>query len=301
MQKTTRILWENQHLSRCFLTLPDPRVRGRCKYPLFNILCITLCALICGADTWKAIEKFGHLRYRWLNQFLDLSSGIPSHYTFARVFERINPQELQSVFMSWVMQFTQLLKDDVINIDGKTLCGSSHEGVKKASHIVNAFAARQKITLGCVKTPDKSNEIKGIPLLLKALNPTGCIITIDAMGTQKGIANLIRIKQAEYVLALKKNHKRFYRHVDTLFSKANALQYKAMVFREQGTKDYDHSRIEEREYTILPAMYLPQYKKSWRDLQAFIKVKSTRHLKTHLEESTRYYITSIPFHSIPRV
>ena len=153
------------------------------------------------------------------------------------------------------------------------------------------------MTIGSIKTPDKSNEIKGIPPLLKLLPISGCIITIDAMGTQKGIANLIRLRGAHYMLALKKNHKRFYKKVETLFVKAKQLNYNAMVYKESEVYDYDHSRYEKREYTVLPMMYLPSESKIWNGLQAFIQVKSMRYIGDEKQEMSRYYISSLPFHN----
>lgn len=296
----SKIMWNSfraQPLFYCFVNLKDPRVKGRCLYPLINIVAITICGLICGADSWKGIELFAKKRKRWLESVLDLSSGIPSHYTLARVFSLIDPDDFQTCFMNWVTQVYQLLEDDIVNIDGKTLRGSSHKnGDKKAAHIINAYSARKKITLGEVKTPDKSNEIKGIPILLKQLNLAHAIITMDAMGTQKGIASLIRKKQSHYVLALKQNHKRFYRKVNRLFERADQLNFRGMVARQWSDKNYDHSRIEEREYTILPMMYLAQYRKTWKDLSVFIRVKSTRETVEGIERSVRYYISSIPYH-----
>ncbi|RUR21145.1 ISAs1 family transposase, partial [Legionella qingyii] len=169
-------------------------------------------------------------------------------------------------------------------------------GNKKATHLINAYSPRLSTTLASTATPDKSNEIKGIPILLKALAIKDKIITIDAMGTHKGIANLIRLKQAHYVLALKKNHQRLYKKVDNLFAKADELNYKAMVYQQKESMNYDHSRIEERKYTLLPAMYLPRYSQQWKDLSAYIRVESIRHLPTgHVETATRYYITSLPY------
>lgn len=296
MDKSTFKSAIKQPLFSCFLNLKDPRVGGRCLHPLMTIIGITLCALICGADTWKAIELFGKKRKRWLSQYFDLSSGVPSHYTIARVFSLLEPKDVQSCFQQWVSLICQLVADDIINIDGKTLCGSSHvRGDKKAAHIVNAFAARQKITLGEIKTPDKTNEIKAIPPLLNMLDTEGMIITIDAMGTQKGIAKLIREKKAHYVLSLKENHKRFYKKVDRLFSRADELKFNAMVYHRWEDMSYGHGRIEEREYTVLPMMYLPFFKKEWKDLNLFIRVKSKRHLGGKTEESVRYFISSVPW------
>lgn len=205
MKKVTRISFLDQPLFRAFLDVPDPRVGGRCLYPLFEIIFITLCALIAGCDSWKSIENFGKSRRRWLSQFVELKNGIPSHLTFARVFSRIDPVALEHSMRHWVAQIVKLMMWDIINIDGKTARGSGHSNSdKRKMHLINAYHARKKVSLGSEKTPDKSNEIKGIPILLKSLNITGTIITIDAMGSQKGIANLIRENKAHYVLALKK-------------------------------------------------------------------------------------------------
>jgi predicted transposase YbfD/YdcC len=189
------------------------------------------------------------------------------------------------------------MTDDLINIDGKAARGSSHKrSGKKAIHIVNAYCPRLKATLSSVKTMEKSNEIKAIPILLQNLNPAGCTVTIDAMGTQRGIANLIRQKRAHYLLSLKENHKRFYRKVDRLFLLAHEKNFQGMVYKNYETKDYGHGRIEERQYKVLPTMYLPAYKKEWRDISAFIQLRSKRYLACgKIEESTRYYITSLQF------
>lgn len=299
MEKVTHNCLLDQPLFRIFVNLKDPRVGGRCLHPFINIIFITLCSLVGGADSWKAIEEFGKERKRWLSQFINLKNGIPSHLTFARVISIIDPIVFEQCIREWINGITNVLAMDIINIDGKTACGSGHvNGDKNNMHLINAYLAREKISLGSVRTPDKSNEIKGIPILLKALQIAGTIITMDAMGTQKGIANLIREKQAHYVLALKKNHKKFYRNVESIFARADKLNHQNMVSSHEETNDYGHHRIEDREYSILPMMYFFKHKKNWRDLSAIIRVKSTRDFlnKTKVKEiSTRYYITSLPF------
>jgi predicted transposase YbfD/YdcC len=301
--KVTRDLDVNQYLFTCFLSIEDPRVEGRVKHPLINIIFIVLCGLISGCDTWKAIELFGREKKKWLSQFLDLSFGIPTHYTLARVFELIDPGEFEKCLELWINCIVNLVSGDIISIDGKTQRGSSHvQGNKKANHIVSAYSAKEEVVIGNVKTPSKTNEIKAIPMLLKKLDIHSKIITIDAMGTQKGVANLIREKQGNYVLALKENHKRFHRKVRRLFKCAEEYHYKGMVYRKNQTKDYGHGRIEEREYTVLPMMYLPKFKKEWRDLQVFTQLRSTRHLANgKIEKSTRYYISSLPLKSFERI
>jgi predicted transposase YbfD/YdcC len=288
------IIPNGQVLIDAFSKLDDPRVRGRCLHRLTDIIFITVCAIICGAQHWNEISEFGLQRIEWLKQFIKLEHGIPSHQTIGRVFALIPADDLLDCFMEWSVSTTQLKKHDLIAIDGKTLRKSSHEASgQKALHLINAFVTTQGITLGSIKTPDKSNEIKGIPPLLKALPIEGCTITIDAMGTQRGIANLIVSKNANYVLALKENHKGFYKKVKNLFEKAKELNYEAMVYENVTTTDYDHSRYEKREYTFLPLMYLFQQKRHWAGLQTFIQVKSIRHVGKKIEESFRYYISSL--------
>lgn len=292
----------NQWLFQCLLSIRDPRVRGRCTYPLINILIIALCGIICGANTWEAIAEFGMKRFRWLNQFIDMSCGVLSPLTFARVFSLIRPEEFQRCLILWMSQFFELLKNDIINIDGKSLRGSARKSrEEKATHIVSAYLAKEQATLAEERVPDKTNEIRAIPILLKNLQIQGCIITIDAMGTQKGIANLACIKQANYVLALKENHKRFYRHVERTFLGADQINYQEMVCKTEKTKNYGHGRIEERTYTLLPMMYFYKYKKDWRDLQSILRIQSARYKNGEIEKSTRYYITSLPFNQFQRI
>jgi predicted transposase YbfD/YdcC len=298
-------LLKDQPLFQVFADLKDPRVGGRCLHPLINIIFITICGLISGCDGWKAIENFGKEKIRWLSQFIDLENGVPSQLTFARVIARVDPISLERCVRVWFQKIYQLSAWDIINFDGKTACGSGHvNGEKKKMHLVNAYSPKHTISLGSERTADKSNEIKAIPILLKELNIAGTIITMDAMGTQKGIANLIREKQAHYVLALKENHKKFYRNVESTFKRADQLQYQNMVSGNNKTNDYGHQRIEGREYTILPMMYFFKHKKNWRDFQAVIRVKSdTQRLQKNqdAEISTRYYITSIPFKMYSRM
>lgn len=295
--QVTRKFKKNQSLFNCFLTIKDPRVGGRCTHPLLSILVIVLCGLICGCDGWKAMELLAKSRKRWLSQFIDLSSGIPSHQTLARVFSIIEPQEFERCLQDWIAEMCVLFEDDIIAIDGKTSRGSSHKrGNKPAIHMINAYNPRSASPLGSTLTPNKSNEIKGIPILLKQLNLKNKIVTIDAMGTQKGIAKLIRLKQADYVLALKKNQGKLYKKVDKLFQKADELTYTAMVYQQKESSNYDHSRFETRRYTVLPMMYLPAFSKQWKDLNAFIRVESERYLACgNIEQATRYYISSLSF------
>jgi predicted transposase YbfD/YdcC len=294
MYQNTEPSLDGQALINAFLPLRDPRTRGRCLHRLVDIIFIAICAILCGAKHWNEIEEFGRQRISWLGQYIKIENGIPSHQTFCRVFSLIPPEDMLACFIEWSVSKTKLNQNDIIAIDGKTLRKSGNESANQSPlHLINAYITNSGITIGSAKTPDKSNEIKGIPILLKSLPIANCIITIGAIGTQKGIANLIILKGANYVLALKNNHKKLFKKVKNIFETAEKLQYQAMVYKENTTCDYDHSRYERREYTFLPIMYLPFEKESWKGLQTFIRVKSIRHIGNNMEESFRYYISSI--------
>lgn len=288
---------------KCFSDMEDPRVEGRTQHLLIDIIVIAICAVVCGADTWKSIEAFGHGKYHWLKRFLELPHGIPSDQTFARVFSLIPAESFLACFMRWV-NWEDLKKPmEIVAIDGKTLRRSHHHRLgKKAIHIVNAFATENGLAIGQEKTDDKSNEIKAIPRLLKKLELRGCIVTLDAMGCQKGIANLIRLKKADYVLATKGNQGRLHKKISRLFDKAQALEFNAMVFKESKTVEGDHGRIEERTYTFLPQMYLFEFKAEWKDLQTFVKVDNHIVYANGKEERiSRYYISSLSWKQTDKI
>lgn len=291
-----------QSIIKNFVNLEDPRVKGRCKYPLIEIIVIVLCGLICGAKYWSQMEEFARQKEKWLKKFITLEHGIPSFKTISRVMSIVPAEAFEACFRQWADSIREKKNLEVIAIDGKTLRKSSNENAdRSAAHLINAFASQNGITVAVEKTPDKSNEIKGIPKILNSLEIDNALITIDAMGCQKGIAKLIRFRNAHYVLALKKNHKRFYRKVAHLFHRAKELNYSGMVIREHVTRDSDHSRGERREYTLLPIMYMHKYKKVWTDLETLVQVKCRRYTTKGRETSYRYYISSLPIKSHLRI
>ncbi len=172
-----------------FAELDDPRVERTRRHKLVDILAIAICATICGADSWVRIELFGRSKLAWFQSFLELPHGIPSHDTFGDVFARLDPVQLQNCCISWTQAIAELLPGEVVAIDGKTARRSyDRAGKKGAIHRVSAWATQQTLTLGQVKTDEKSNEITAIPQLLEL---HGCIVTIDAMGCQREIAQRI--------------------------------------------------------------------------------------------------------------
>ncbi|NEO95956.1 MAG: ISAs1 family transposase, partial [Moorea sp. SIO3G5] len=205
-----------------FATLKDPRIERTREHLLIDIIAIAILAVLSGAEGWVAIETYGKAKYEWLKEFLELPNGIPSHDTFSRVFARINPEEFQNGFLSWVNSITQKLGVEVIAIDGKTLKQSYDRSQgQKALHIVSAWSSSHQLVLGQKKVQNKSNEITAIPDLIEMLEIEGSIITIDAMGCQKAITSLIIKKKADYLIGLKANQKCLYEEVKDWFESGN--------------------------------------------------------------------------------
>ena len=188
-----------------FAELDDPRVERTRHHKLVDILAIAICATICGADSWVHVALFGKSKRDWFQTFLELPHGIPSHDTFGAVFARLDPMQLQNCFVSWTQAIAELLPGEVVRrrrIDGKTARRSyDRAGKKGAIHMVSAWASQQSLTLGQVNTDEKSNEITAILSAsggLEMLDLNGCIVTIDAMGCQREIAQQITEGGADY-------------------------------------------------------------------------------------------------------
>src|SRR5215207_7016646 len=193
-------------LEACFGDLPDPRVVGRCDHKLLDIVIIAICAVITGADSWVDVETFGQRKRGWLETFLELANGIPTHDTFGRVFAALDAQAFQTGFARWVEGVFAATRGQVVALDGKTVRGSHDKTIgKDAIHMVSAWASGAGIVLGQRKVAAKSNEITAIPELLRLLDVAGCIVTIDAMGCQTTIAQAIRDEKADYILRVKDN------------------------------------------------------------------------------------------------
>jgi predicted transposase YbfD/YdcC len=255
---------------------------------------IAVLSFICGAEGWTDIEDFGEAHKAWLNQYLDLPHGIPTHDTFARVIMRINPSIFQECFINLMKDWMKQTQGDLIALDGKTLRRSHRwkEG-QGPLHLISAWATKNRLSLGQLKTKSKSNEITAIKELLKLIDIKGCTVSIDAMGCQKEMASQIKEAESDYILAVKANQGHLYDGLIHLFFKAKELNYEAMVFSKDETIDGDHGRIETRRYTVLPVMYKFDYKKHWRGLQSFIRVESIREINDKTSIESRYYISSL--------
>jgi predicted transposase YbfD/YdcC len=261
-----------------FSNIDDPRVERTKQHKLIDIITIAICAVICGADSWVAIETYGLAKYEWLQQFLELPNGIPSHDTFARVFARVDPQQFQACFLSWVKSVSKITEGEVIAIDGKTLKHSYDKGAEKgAIHMVSAWATANRLVLGQRQVDQKSNEITAIPELIKILDISGCIVTIDAMGCQKEIVKLITQRQGDYIITLKKNQNNLYKNVENLFREAIATGFQGFNQSEYHTREENHGREEIRHYLMLSdiAERIDPNQK-WADLKSVGMVERSR-------------------------
>jgi predicted transposase YbfD/YdcC len=251
--------------------------------------------VISGADDWVEIADYGRIKHEWFKTFLELRGGIPSHDTFGRVFSRIDPEQFGKCLINWIEEAVPRDGPDIIAIDGKTARRShdrANEG--KAIHMVNAWAVRNRLVLGQVKTEDKSNEITAIPELLKLIDVKECVVTIDAMGCQKEIARQIVEQGGDYVLSLKGNQGNLHKEVELLFEKAKEDNYRDLPHDTHTTVDGDHGRVETRTYTTIGDVDWFEDKSKWPKLSSFGMAESRREIGDHVTEDTRYFISSLP-------
>jgi predicted transposase YbfD/YdcC len=282
-----------QHFAR----LEDPRI-DRCKrHQLLDILVIAICAVICGADDFTEMETFGKAKLAWFKTFLDLPHGIPSHDTFGRVFARLDPAQFEACFLRWVRALQDLLPDEVVAVDGKELRRSHDRAAGKAAiMMVSAWASAQHLVLGQVKVDDKSNEITAIPALLDVLSLEGAVVTIDAIGCQKEIAQKVIEKGGQYVLALKDNQPNLAADVALLFQDLHQSRPGAYQADHAQCTEKGHGRIEIREcWTINDAALLAPLRGSegWDHLHSLIEVRAERRLGDETTVKTRYYLSSL--------
>jgi len=283
-----------EKLKVCFADMPDPRVVGRTDHRLLDILVLTVCAVLCGVDDWDGVEVWGKAKLQWLRQYIALENGIPSHDTIGRVFAAMDSRKFQECFIRWTSSICTSLVGQVVAIDGKTQRGSHHRGLgKKAIHMVSAFASEQSITLGQLKTEEKSNEITAIPELLGMLELKGSIVTIDSMGCQTEIAKTIQTKEADYLFALKGNHSHLHEQVQEFFKVAEQHDYLGLLYKPYETCEKGHGRIETRRVVALSSEYLEQVS-AWQGLQSMIMVESVREIGDKRSSELRYYISSLP-------
>jgi len=275
-----------------FQDLPDPRVERTRKHPLINIVFMAVCGVLSGSNSIAGIHEFAIDRRSWFVRYLDLTNGIPSEDTFGRVLARIDPAAFEKCLLSWIQTVQELTEDHLVAIDGKTLRGSGdHERGRAAIHMVSAWAAENKLSLGQVVVSEKSNEITAIPELLQLLDISGALVTIDAMGCQREIAERIRDGGGDYALAVKQNQPKLYEQVEGAISEA--LDGDTEDFDEYQTIENGHGRQETRTYAIVAASESVDPDDLWRDLSA-VGIAISERVDSQGRQSieSRYYILS---------
>jgi len=273
-----------------FISMTDPRRtdKGKFYYPLQEILFLTIASVISGADNWTAISRFGKAKLDWLRTYYPYENGVPSHDVLGDLFARIDHQQFASCFTDWINSISVYTNGEVVAIDGKTICNSDDKtSGKSAIHVVSAYAATNKLCLGQQVTDQKSNEITAIPELLKILDIKGYIVTIDAMGCQKKIAQNIIDQDADYILMVKDNQKELKSQVEKMFTIGKISDSYTQV-------DSGHGRVETRKCDIVRNLTFMDDKEDWPALTKVIRVQSERYDKQNNKtaQHTRFYIGS---------
>jgi predicted transposase YbfD/YdcC len=290
------VTFYNQLLDQ-FSQVPDPRCGNAKRHWLLDILAITLCAVIAGADTWVEIAEFARSKATWLQTWLALPNGIPSHDTIARVFARLDPAALQTCFVG-VVQILSQQAAQVIAIDGKCLRHSFDTAADQdAIYMVSAWATQQRLVFGQVKVDAKSNEITAVPRLLALLELAGCIVTLDAMGCQKAIAKQIRAQGGDYVLALKDNHPNLAADVAACFEHAQQHRFEDVAHSCCESLTCGHGRQEGRRCDLITLLahdpLWQDVQAEWSGLRSLVRLTRTRREGSQTSVEVHYYLSSL--------
>lgn len=278
-----------------FGELDDPRAQHSIEHQLIDIVMVTICAVICGAEGWGEIENYGKAKQAWLGTFLELPNGIPSHDTIERLFARLRPAQLQQCFVNWVEAVFEISQGQLIALDGKTLRGSFEKGGKRSIvHMVSAWATQNRIVLAQRKVNEKSNEITAIPELLKMLDLEGAVVSMDAMGCQTAIAKQIVDQGGDYVLALKGNQGNLWEDVSQLFAQAQQQAFQGIEYDYYKTQEQGHGRQETRRYWVMGQTDYLVGAEKWAKLTTIGCVESQRQMGDILSCEMRYYLSSLP-------
>ena len=280
-----------------FAELQDPRLERSRLHKLLDVVFIAVCALLCGANDFVGMEKFGKAKKDWLKKYLELPNGIPSHDTFGRVVQALEPQGFVDCFRSWVTTFADTDAGRHISIDGKTARASLDRGAgQNALHVVTAWARANGLVLGQVAVDDKSNEITAIPKLLEMLELSGAVVTIDAMGCQADIVAQIRQKDGDYILAVKSNQEHLEEDVVEAFAVADERREQNRQCPEVSVHENtcaSHGRQEHRHYEALPVPKNLRHAKKWLDAKSICRVTRTYTDRGDDKSEVRYFISSL--------
>jgi predicted transposase YbfD/YdcC len=287
-----------------FAQVPDPRIERRKDHDLVDILVIGVCTLLCAGETFNDMEDFGKAKYDWFKSFLRLRNGIPSHDTFNRVFAALDPKEFLDCFLRWTQSLREAVAQEIVALDGKALRRALNKD-QSVKYMVSAWAESNGLVLGQLKVADKSNEITAVPELLRVLELSGCIVTIDAMGCQKKIAKEIIEADADYVLALKGNQETVHQEVKSFLDAAlleqqtprlagAKLSTAAATLASVETVEKDHGRLETRRYFQSDQLNWFADRPKWEGLRSVGMVESTREVDGKITLERRYYLSSLP-------
>jgi predicted transposase YbfD/YdcC len=277
-----------------FSPLPDHRIERNKCHALIDIIVLAICAVASGSDGWEAIEDFGKDKLEWLRQYIPLANGVPSHDCIAYVLCRLSPQKFRDCFMNWTQAVTEYSGGEIIAVDGKTAKGSrDRKNQRNPLHMVSAWACENRLVLGQEATDEKSNEITAIPKLLELLALKGCIVTLDAMGCQRAIAEQIIDQGGDYVLGLKGNQGNLHEAVEDFFTTASAHHFIGVAHDFTEEVDKDHGRLEVRRYWITDDLRTLPDPQNWQGLRSIGMVeRECRQGDTQTFER-RYFINSI--------
>jgi predicted transposase YbfD/YdcC len=281
-----------------FAELPDPRIDRTKAHSLLDILTIAVCAVLSGADSFTEMADYGRAKEGWLRTFLALPNGIPSHDTFGRVFALLDPVQLEQCFARWAQQGLGVGDTPHIACDGKTLRRTHDRGKgKSALHLISAWATESGISLGQRAVADHENEMVALPALLESVVVPGAVVTIDAIGCQRQVAQTIRQRGGDYVLALKGNQPGLYEAVDYLFTDSARSGFAVERLQTDTTLDKGHGRLERRQCWAIADPALVRYldpEGRWPGLQSVVLVTTQRTFGTTVQRERRYYLSSLP-------
>lgn len=284
-----------------FKALRDPRVDRTKDHDLIDILVIAICTLLCAGESFNDMEDFGHAKADWFKTFLPLRNGIPSHDTFNRLFAALDPHAFLDCFLRWTQSLRTAVAQEIVALDGKALRRALNAD-QSVKYVVSAWAESNGLVLGQLKVADKSNEITALPELLRVLELSGCIVTVDAMGTQKKIAQEIIAADADYVLALKGNHETVHEEVKSFLDEAVAEKNSKSARPSKGavnlavleTVEKDHGRIETRRYSQSAELGWFADRAKWEGLRSVGVVEAIREIGAQRTVERRYYLSSLP-------
>jgi predicted transposase YbfD/YdcC len=277
-------------LTHYFADLTDPRIDRTKKHRLLDILALTLCATIAGADTWEEVERFGKAKHDWLKRFLELPNGIPSHDTLNRVFAALDPKQFAEAVARWMAAVCVAAGLKQVAIDDKAARRATRHTFSGCLHLVSAWATENRLILGQEAVADGSNEIATIPQLLRVLELKGALVTIDAAGTQVAIATQIREQGGDYLLAVKGNQPALQVAVQAVFERACAVNFEGVPHDMHATADSGHERQEERYVTVI---YEPEgLPAEWPEVAAVVQVGRERKVNGQNVSTAHYYLTS---------